>query len=116
MVTGIIGAEAELDQGLQLPDWVADLPGQGQRTAGIVGRLGSPAHQPQDPRPAGQGVSQRRGRRPARHRVADRGEMTQRCCQVGRVLRCPAEPELRDAPPVAACLGAADGPLSVKLA
>jgi len=114
MIVGILGTETELDQGPQLPDRVPDLPGQRQRTAGIAGRLGSPAHQPQDPRPAGQGRGQRPGRRPVRDGVADRGEMAQRCGQVGRVLRCPAEPELRDAPPVAACLGRMGQPSAVK--
>ena len=109
MIAGIIGVETELDQGQHLPGRVPDLPGQRQRTAGIAGRLGGPAHQPQYRRPAGQGGGQRPGRRPARDGVPDRGEMAERCGQIGRELRCPAEPELRGAPPAAARLGAAGG-------
>ena len=48
VIAGVIGVETELGQGQQLPDRVRDLPGQHQRAAAVAGRLGSPAHQPQD--------------------------------------------------------------------
>jgi hypothetical protein len=59
---------------LHLLDRVSDLPGQDQRAAGIAGRLGGPAHQPQYRRPAGQRGGQHRGRRPVRDGVADNAE------------------------------------------
>ena len=66
MIAGIVGVETDLGQGQHFQGRVPDLPGQGQRAAGIAGRLGSPAHQPQDRRPVGQGGGQRRdGGRPA---------------------------------------------------
>jgi hypothetical protein len=66
VIAGAMGVEAELVQGQQLPGRVSDFPGQRQRAAAVVGRLGSPAHQPQDPRPAGQDGGQRPARRSAR--------------------------------------------------
>jgi hypothetical protein len=43
VIAGVIGFEAELGQGQQLPGRVPDLLGQGQRAAGVAGRLGGPA-------------------------------------------------------------------------
>jgi len=48
VIAGVISGEAELGQGQQLPGRVPDLPGQGQRPAGLVGCLGGPVHEPQD--------------------------------------------------------------------
>jgi hypothetical protein len=39
----LIGAVTEGDQVQQLPGRIPDLPGQGQRTAGLAGRLGGPS-------------------------------------------------------------------------
>ena len=79
VIAGIMGVETEVDEGQQLSGRIADLPGQGPRAASLNGGLGSPAHQAQYSRPAGQSDSQRPGRRPTRDGIADRGEMAERC-------------------------------------
>ena len=100
------GIQGEVQQGHYLPERMADLAGHGQGPAGVLGGLGEPAQIPQRVRPAGQGVGQRRGRRPTRHRVAQDGEMLHRPGDIGRELCGPAEEELRGAPLVTAYFGA----------
>ncbi len=61
-VAGVNSGEAEHAQGTHLAGREAKLPGRGQRTAGIPGRLGDPAQVQQGYRPVGQAVSHRRRR------------------------------------------------------
>ena len=92
LVAGAKGGGAEVRQGYRLRGRVPELPGHGQGTAGLLGRLGAPAQRGQCYRPAGQAVGQHPGRPPPGGRVPQRGEMAQRH---GRISRepppCPSQ-------------------------
>ena len=104
-VAGVNCGEAEHRQGTHLAGRVAKLPGQRQRTVGVLGRLGDPPQVQQGYRPADQAVNHRPVRAPVPHGVDDRGEMAQRPGQISRVKCHVPEPELRGAPLLAARRG-----------
>jgi hypothetical protein len=96
-------------QGQRLAERVITVPGQGHGTAGILGRLGDPAHGQQRRGPAAQAPGQQRERPAVADGVADRGEVAQRPGRIGRIQRRLTEPGVPEAPRIAARGGAVDG-------
>ena len=98
MVTGVASGVTEGRQGQHLTGGVPDVAGHCHRAAGVIGRLGVPAHIDQHPGPASQGVGQCPARPFIPGGITQPGEVAQRPGQVSGEDRRPAQPGLRGTP------------------